>query len=139
MAKLRWNLITTSSLQTKVASSKYIDPLISMDWLRQTSQNKSGISNIWKAVLKSLSLIRDGIRWRINDDTYVHVGVEPWIGCRNAHLLPVGLIEHLKEIGITHTLLTRRDLPSSTSEFFPQLAHTSSLAPSLEGIHIGSY
>lgn len=57
VAKLGWILITSSNLWTKVASSKYINPLRPMGWLRQTSWNKTGISNIWKAVLKSLSLI----------------------------------------------------------------------------------
>lgn len=73
-----------------------------MDWLRQTSWNIIGISNIWKAVLKSLSLICDGLAWRIHDGTSVRISLDPWIGCVNAHLLLEGLIQHLKESGITH-------------------------------------
>lgn len=103
VTKLGWKLITTNSPWNKVASSKYIDPLSSMDWLRKTSWKKIRISNIWKAVLKSLSLIRDGLNWRIHAGTYVHIGLDPWIGCGNAHLLPGGLKHHLIESGITHS------------------------------------
>ena len=35
VAKLRWQLVTSHTLWTKVATSKYIAPLNLMDWTRQ--------------------------------------------------------------------------------------------------------
>eukprot|EP00253_Pinus_taeda_P018856 PITA_18856 len=65
----------------------------------RASGNKS---NIWKAVLSSLPLIREGLTWRINQGTIVHIGIDPWIGCGNAHRLPAQLIALLKNQGVTH-------------------------------------
>lgn len=101
-AKLGWHPLTSTSLWTKIAAAKYIAPLRPLEWLRQPSWNKSGISNIWKAVLNALPLIRDGLTWRIYDGASVQIGRDPWIGCGNAHQLPLDLLQILIEKGIMH-------------------------------------
>lgn len=58
-AKLGWKLVAADSLWTRV--KKYIAPLHIMDWIRRAHQTTSGVSIIWKEVLKALSLIREGI------------------------------------------------------------------------------
>lgn len=70
--------------------------------MRQTSWNKTGVSNIWKAILDSMPLIRDDLTWRISDGTFIRIGCGPWIGCKNAHQLPKGLLQNVNEKGITH-------------------------------------
>eukprot|EP00253_Pinus_taeda_P008617 PITA_08617 len=100
--KLGWQLITSNNLWTMVASSKYIAPLNIMDCLRQTSCSKIGISVIWKAMLNSMPLIRDGLTWRIQASTSVRIELDPWIGGGNAHNLPEELNILLANLGITH-------------------------------------
>eukprot|EP00253_Pinus_taeda_P030816 PITA_30816 len=66
-AKLGWNLLTTDSLWSRVAQSKYIQPMHLMDWFRQQHDPGRSISNIWKVVLQSLPLLREGITWHIKN------------------------------------------------------------------------
>lgn len=51
--------------------------------------------------MNSLPVICDGLMWRISDGTSVRIGLDPWMGCGNAHLLPEGLLQSLTEKGIT--------------------------------------
>lgn len=55
--------------------------------------------------------------WRIHDDNVVHIGVDPWIGCSNAHSLPVEVIGLLSDQVYTH--LSQIADPINTS-FFQQ-------------------
>ena len=64
--------------------------------------NLTGISVIWKAVINSISYIRDGLAWRIRSVTSVWVGLDPWTGSGNAYHLPQDLITFLSNAGITH-------------------------------------
>ena len=73
-----------------------------MDWFRQIHETSNNISNIWKVVVNALPLLRQGIMWRINEGNDVHIGTDPWVGCGNAHRLPVDLIRFLNSRGITH-------------------------------------
>eukprot|EP00253_Pinus_taeda_P030204 PITA_30204 len=100
-AKLGWKLLTLESLWTKVAYAKYINPLNILDWIC-TQPNTLNISSIWKAVVNTIPLLRDGLTWRIREGNSVRIGKDPWVGCGNAHRLPIELIEHLKVRGITH-------------------------------------
>eukprot|EP00253_Pinus_taeda_P033090 PITA_33090 len=101
-AKLGWNLLTTDSLWSRVAQVKYIKPSHLMDWFRQQHDPGRNISNIWKVVLQSLPLLREGITWRIKEGNNVRIGVDPWVGCSNLHRLSDGLLRHLHNRGIMH-------------------------------------
>lgn len=101
-AKLRWQLLTSDSLWSRVAQAKYIRPAHLMDWFRQHQEPGHNISNIWKGVLRSLPLLREGITWRIKSGQSVRIGKDPWVGCVNIHRLSEGLIRHLHSRGITH-------------------------------------
>lgn len=61
-----------------------------------------GISIIWKAVMQLMSLIWEGITWRIHLGTLVRIGEDPWIRCGNAHRLPNELKNLITALGITH-------------------------------------
>lgn len=69
---------------------------------RQIHETSNNISNIWKAAMNELPLLRQGIMWRINEGNVVHVGTDPWVGYDNAHKLPEDLIRFLNNMGITH-------------------------------------
>lgn len=75
--KLGWQLITSDSLWTRVATSKYIAPLNLMEWLTQPLRYITGISVIWKVVLKSLEIIRTSLTWRIQARNVVRIGEDP--------------------------------------------------------------
>jgi len=64
-AKLEWKLVSANSLWTRVTYAKYIAPMHIMDWIRRTHLSTSSISIIWKAVLKALNPIKEGLTWRI--------------------------------------------------------------------------
>lgn len=100
--KLGWQLLTTDSLWSRVAQVKYIKPLHIMDWFRQQHEPGHNISNIWKDVLHSLPLLREGITWRIKEGNEVRIGMDPWVGCGNTHRLSEGLLRHLHSRGIMH-------------------------------------
>eukprot|EP00253_Pinus_taeda_P018576 PITA_18576 len=96
-AKLGQKLVAANSLWTRVTYAKYIAPLHIMDWIRRAHQSTSGVSIIWKAVLKALSPIREGITWRIRSRNTVQIGLDPWVGCGDMHRLPKDLILHLQQ------------------------------------------
>lgn len=73
-----------------------------MDWIRHPTWNKTSISIIWKVVLNSLPLIRDGITWKIHSGSSVRIGFDPWIGSGNSHRLPQELIMIINNVDITN-------------------------------------
>lgn len=50
---------------------------------------------MWKALLKSLPLIRDNLVWKINDGSLARIGTDPWNGSGGRHILSEALIQHL--------------------------------------------
>eukprot|EP00253_Pinus_taeda_P025399 PITA_25399 len=96
-------LLTSESLWTRVAYAKYINPLNVLDWFC-SQQNSHNVSIIWKAVINTIPLLRDGLTWRIKDGNSVRIRLDPWVGCGNAHRLPIYLIRHLNDRGITHII-----------------------------------
>eukprot|EP00253_Pinus_taeda_P002467 PITA_02467 len=111
-AKLGWQLLTSESLWTRVAYAKYIKPLNVLDWFC-SQQNTHNVSSIWKAVINTIPLLREGLTWRIREGNSVRIGQDPWVGCGNAHRLPIDLISHLNDRGITH-IAHVGDLENST-------------------------
>eukprot|EP00253_Pinus_taeda_P025252 PITA_25252 len=101
-AKLGWGLLTTNSLWTRVAYAKYIKPQAVLDWICMRQDNHHHISNIWRVVIDTLPLLREGITWRIKEGNAVRIGMDPWVGCGNTHRLHADLIRHLHDRGVTH-------------------------------------
>ena len=58
-------------------------------------KKKKYISICWKAVLWSFDLIGQSLVWRIGTGTEVRIGIDPWLGCKWRHNLPVSMIEKL--------------------------------------------
>jgi len=99
-AKVGWRLISTSSLWQKVVVQKYIAPDSIEAWIRKPVKSRQGISVVWKAVLKSFSIISNKLAWKIGNGEKVRIGVDPWPGSSPHHLLNPRLIEALEERGI---------------------------------------
>jgi len=112
-AKLGWQLLTTEGLWTRVAYAEYIKPLNVLDWICTQHGTNHNISIIWKAVISTLPLLREGLTWRIKAGNAVRIGQDPWVGCGNTHRLSAGLIRHLNDRGITN-IMHIGDLANST-------------------------
>ena len=92
--KIGWRLISTQSLWTEVIIHKYISPTLILDWIRDMGSKKPpNGSIIWKELCKSFSLISEGTVWKVRDGTKVKIGVDPWIGSAQNHILPQPLIQ----------------------------------------------
>jgi len=86
-----WQIINSESLWQEVVYFKYIHPLSIMEWIHKPSQSSLEASNIWKAISQPLSLIKDGLAWKIGNGEQVRLGIDAWIECDNAHILPRAL------------------------------------------------
>lgn len=52
--------------------------------------------------MNALPLLRQGITWRINEGNAVRIGIDPWVGCGNAHRLLADLVRYLNNRGIIY-------------------------------------
>lgn len=50
---------------------------------------RNGSSIIWKAISHSISIIKRGLTLRIRTSEIVPLGIDAWLGCANAHILPL--------------------------------------------------
>ena len=98
-AKSVWNLINGTGLWVQIAIQKYISRLTLLDWIRVDVKKKKGISICWKAALWSFDLIGQALVWRIGTGTEVRMGIDPWLGCKWRHFLPVSMIDKLHSVG----------------------------------------
>ena len=85
--KMGWQLLTSNSLWQKVVVEKYIAPESIFSYIRREHRGTGSHSIIWKVVLNSLPLIREGLTWRIKQGNSVRIGIDPWIGCGNMQRL----------------------------------------------------
>jgi len=113
-AKAGWRLLATPSLWQKVMIQKYIAPESVESWIRNPIKNKRGISVIWKAILNSFPIISNKLAWKIGSGEKVRIGVDPWQGGAQRYILPLRIVEALKERGIE----TLRQLADEQSTSF---------------------
>lgn len=64
-AKLGWHFIAGYSLWQDVTYSKHIAPRSLLDWIRGNPLHITGSSIIWKAITKSIHLVKQGLSWHI--------------------------------------------------------------------------
>ena len=94
-----WNIIQGSRLWVKIAYQKYIHPMNIIEWIRSPVKRKKNMSICWKAVLWDFDSIGDFLVWKIGNGTVVHIGLDPWIGCKWRHALPSSMLEKLHLVG----------------------------------------
>ena len=58
------------------------------------------MSICWKVVLWSFDIIGNNLVWKIGNGVEVHLGLNPWVGCKWRHVLPQNLIEKLHSVGV---------------------------------------
>jgi hypothetical protein len=106
-SKVLWRLINSSSLWTRVVQHKYIAPLSILEWIRNPIKSMSGISIIWKAVIKAFDLIGmvwsgglaqeiwSGLAWTCGLVAIGHI----YLMLEYAHSWSVGVIYYLAQVG----------------------------------------
>ena len=57
------------------------------------------MSICWKSVLWYFDIIGNNIVWKIGSGATVHLGLDPWVGCKWRHHLPSLMIEKLHSYG----------------------------------------
>jgi len=99
-AKVGWRLVSSTSLWQKVVIQKYIAPESVEAWIRNPIKIKQGISVIWKAVINSFSIISSKLAWKIGNGEKVRIGVDPWQGSSQHHIMAPRALEALNARGI---------------------------------------
>ena len=83
--------------------AKYIAPDSVLDWIKKFLKiNIHPTTIIWKSVYKSLSVIKNGLAWKVGNGSQLGIGVDPWSRSQNHHILPQPLIQHLNQKGFYH-------------------------------------
>lgn len=99
VAKSGWHLISMKSLWTEVVWHKYIAPVPLRSWIQNPGHGLGGLSGIWKVVLDAIDIICSGLVWQVGSGQDFRLGLDPWPGSGQRHLLSNGLIESLHLIG----------------------------------------
>ena len=71
-----------------------------IEWIRSPVKKKKNISICWKAVLWAFDIIGDFLVWKIGNGSVVRIGLDPWIGCKWRHALPLPMLERLRLVGL---------------------------------------
>ena len=94
-------MINSTNLWTRVIKQKYLPHESIEDWIRRPWKSHSRGSVIWKAVVKSFSLIESSLTWDVGSGENVQIGRDPWMGSEQYHILPAAVINALALRGIS--------------------------------------
>lgn len=71
----------------EVVYKKYTAPTPILEWIKDPDRRPPSVSIIWKVVLQSFDLIGQGLAWKVGNGRNVTIGLDPWSGCGQGHLL----------------------------------------------------
>jgi hypothetical protein len=99
-AKSLWRCLMVPGLWHEVILKKYLRKKSVVAWFREGRKSWSGISNIWRALTSSLSIITDWLVWKPGNGRDIRIGVDPMVGSHTYFKLSRNLILALKAQGI---------------------------------------
>jgi hypothetical protein len=75
LARQAWRMLTNpESLCAKVLKAKYFPNYSILE-----ASSSPGISYTWRSILKGVSLLKEGIVWRVGDGTNINIWTDPWL------------------------------------------------------------
>jgi hypothetical protein len=99
-AKILWRCLMVPRLWHEVAYKKYLKKKIVVDWFREGRKNWVGMSNCWRDLTSSLSIITDWLVWKPGNGWDIRIGEDPMIGSQSYYKLSKNLISILQAQGI---------------------------------------
>jgi len=85
-----------------VVTQKYVQLDYVVDWIRNPPKKITMCSIIWKVVINSFAMVRDGLSGHIGNGKKFHIGVDPCLGSEDKHILRLDLIVILHDQGLFH-------------------------------------
>jgi hypothetical protein len=91
-AKSLWRCLMVPGLWHEVIHKKYLKKKIVVEWFREGWKNWNGISNSWRALTSSLTIITDWLVWKPGNGRDIRIGVDPMFGSHSYYKLSRNLI-----------------------------------------------
>ena len=82
-------------LWQRVIYTKYIRGWPIAEWIRLNQYEQRAISNIWRAFLKVMPILKKWLAWRPGDGWSIRVGRDPILGLTDTYRLSEPLLAHL--------------------------------------------
>jgi hypothetical protein len=99
-AKIMWRSLFGNGLWYEVINKKHLKIIYVIDWLRKGKTIVKGMSNCWKALYDSLTIVTDWLAWKPGTGKDIRVGLDPLIGSHYYYKLSESLISLLHSKGI---------------------------------------
>jgi hypothetical protein len=101
-AKSLWRCLMVPGLWHEVILKKYLKKKTVAEWFREGRKNWSGISNIWRALTSSITIITDWLVWKPGNGRDIRIGADPMVGAHTYFKLSRNLILALKAQGVEY-------------------------------------
>jgi len=83
----------------QVVIDKYISHNTMEEWVINPLKQLNNVSIIWKVVTNSFHLVCDWLIWKIGKGDKMKIGLNPWVGSRDIHKIPLQMIQELRNKG----------------------------------------
>ena len=94
-AKNLWRCLFVPCLWHRVIYAKYIRGWAIGEWIRLVEYDMRNISNVWRALLKAMPILKQWMAWRPGDGWSIRVGRDPIVGMAGSFRLSDPLLTHL--------------------------------------------
>lgn len=71
-----------------------------IDWIREDTNNTSGISNCWMCLISSFFLLSSWLVWKPSNSFSIKIGDDPMVGVVSFYRLSIDLLNFLHARGL---------------------------------------